>query len=226
MVEQKTGIFFVLSTPLIELPIQKTLKKTKNCSSLQRKKYNKNEENYKNHEPIAGSFVCMNRKGGAQVFDDYIDTYGRRLFGLCMHLCRNYWDAQDLYQETWLKAYKSRQRYDDSRDFGLWLSRICVNLYRDRLRRKKLLSFLPFSSQEQEESPVHQLAAPEPEDYTDLYHAVKQLPEVYRLVIVLYYFLGCSVGQTAEVLNIPAGTVKSRLSKARSLLERSLDDDG
>lgn len=160
------------------------------------------------------------------MFDDYIDTYGRRLFGLCMHLCRNYWDAQDLYQETWLKAYKSRQRYDDSRDFGLWLSRICVNLYRDRLRRKKLLSFLPFSSQEQEESPVHQLAAPEPEDYTDLYHAVKQLPEVYRLVIVLYYFLGCSVGQTAEVLNIPAGTVKSRLSKARSLLERSLDDDG
>ena len=146
------------------------------------------------------------------MFDDYIAAYGQRLFGLCMHLCRDRWDAQDLYQETWLKAYKSRQRYDDSRDFGVWISRICVNLYRDRLRRKKLLSFLPFSSQEQEESPVCQLAAPEPEQY--------------RLVIVLYYFLGCSVEQTAEALKIPAGTVKSRLSKARSLLERSLENGG
>ncbi len=160
------------------------------------------------------------------MFDDYIAAYGQRLFGLCMHLCRDRWDAQDLYQETWLKAYKSRQRYDDSRDFGVWISRICVNLYRDRLRRKKLLSFLPFSSQEQEEQPMGQLAAPEPEDYSDLHQAIGQLPEHYRLVIVLYYFLGCSVEQTAEALKIPAGTVKSRLSKARSLLERSLENGG
>ena len=148
------------------------------------------------------------------MFDDYIAAYGQRLFGLCMHLCRDRWDAQDLYQETWLK------------DFGVWISRICVNLYRDRLRRKKLLSFLSFSSQEQEESPMCQLAAPEPEDYSDLHHAIGQLPEQYRLVIVLYYFLGCSVEQTAEALKIPAGTVKSRLSKARSLLERSLENGG
>lgn len=72
---------------------------------------------------------------------------------------------------------------------------------------------------------MYQLAAPEPQDYTDLYCAIQQLPEAQRLAIVLYYFLGCNVEQTAEVLKIPAGTVKSRLSKARSLLERSLDDD-
>ena len=101
-----------------------------------------------------------------------------------------------------------------------------MNLYRDRLRRKKLLSFLPFSLQDETESPVHQLAAPEQEDYSDLYGAVADLPDKYRVVIVLYYFLGCDIAQTAAVLQIPAGTVKSRLSKARALLERSLDGNG
>ena len=163
----------------------------------------------------------MKLKGGAQVFDQYIEQYGQKLFGLCMHLCRERWDAQDLYQETWLKAYQARHGYDSSRDFGVWISRICVNLYRDKLRRKKLLSFLPFVHQEQEE----QLAAPEQEDYSDLYQAVRQLPYAYRMGVVLYYFLGCQVKQTAEVLQIAEGTVKSRLSKARSLLERSLRDD-
>ena len=163
----------------------------------------------------------MELKGGAQVFDRYIEQYGQKLFGLCMHLCRERWDAQDLYQETWLKAYQARHGYDSSRDFGVWISRICVNLYRDKLRRKKLLSFLPFVHQEQEA----QLAAPEQEDYSDLYQAVRQLPDAYRMVVVLYYFLGCQVKQTAEVLQIAEGTVKSRLSKARSLLERSMRDD-
>ena len=69
------------------------------------------------------------------------------------------------------------------------------------------------------------IAAPEQEDYSDLYQAVRQLPDAYRMVVVLYYFLGCQVKQTAEVLQIAEGTVKSRLSKARSLLERSLRDD-
>lgn len=159
------------------------------------------------------------------MFDDYIEMHGQRLFGLCMHLCRERWDAQDLYQETWLKAYQAQQNYDSSRDFGVWLTRICVNLYRDKLRRKKLLSFLPFSPQEEEQSPVHQLAAPEPEDYSDLHSAVAALPDKYRVVIVLYYFLGCDIAQTAAVLQVPSGTVKSRLSKARALLERSLDGD-
>lgn len=155
------------------------------------------------------------------MFDRYIEQYGQKLFGLCMHLCRERWDAQDLYQETWLKVYQARHGYDSSRDFGVWISKICVNLYRDKLRRKKLLSFLPFVHQEQEA----QLAAPEQEDYSDLYQAVRQLPDAYRMVVVLYYFLGCQVKQTAEVLQIAEGTVKSRLSKARSLLERSLRDD-
>ena len=72
---------------------------------------------------------------------------------------------------------------------------------------------------------MHQLAAPEPEDYSDLHSAVAALPDKYRVVIVLYYFLGCDIAQTAAVLQVPSGTVKSRLSKARALLERSLDGD-
>ena len=61
------------------------------------------------------------------MFDEYIGLYGARLYALCLRLCRYGADAQDLYQETWLRAWRARARYDTSRPFDAWLSRICVN---------------------------------------------------------------------------------------------------
>ena len=64
------------------------------------------------------------------MIDQYIRQYGKRLYGLCLTLCADPFEAEDLYQETWLKALKNLSRYDPSREFEPWLTRICVNTYR------------------------------------------------------------------------------------------------
>lgn len=69
------------------------------------------------------------------MINEYIYKYGRRLYGLCLTLCANSHDAEDLYQDTWLKVLNSLPQYDTTKDFEPWLTAICVNTYRDMLRR-------------------------------------------------------------------------------------------
>ena len=154
--------------------------------------------------------------------DQYIRKYGKRLYGLCMTLCADKHEADDLYQDTWVKVLKRFDTYDPSRDFEPWLTRLCVNTYRDRLRRLSRSPFLNFSSNETKEAFLLTATAPEKEDYSDLYAAIDQLPEKLRLTIVLFYFQDMDIEKTAQTLGIPTGTVKSRLHKARIQLKEVL----
>ena len=154
--------------------------------------------------------------------DQYIRKYGKRLYGLCMTLCADKHEADDLYQDTWVKVLKRFDTYDPSRDFEPWLTRLCVNTYRDRLRRLSRSPFLNFSSNETKEAFLLTATAPEKEDYSDLYAAIDQLPEKLRLTIILFYFEDMDIDKTAQTLGIPTGTVKSRLHKARIQLKEVL----
>lgn len=154
--------------------------------------------------------------------DQYIRKYGKRLYGLCMTLCADKHEADDLYQDTWVKVLKRFDTYDPSRDFEPWLTRLCVNTYRDRLRRLSRSPFLNFSSNETKEAFLLTATAPEKEDYSDLYAAIDQLPEKLRLTIILFYFQDMDIEKTALTLGIPTGTVKSRLHKARIQLKEVL----
>ena len=160
------------------------------------------------------------------MIDQYIRQYGKRLYGLCLTLCTNSFDADDLYQDTWLKAVKNISQYDESREFEPWLTRICVNTYRNRLRRiVKSPIFDAFSSGESKTAAIERVAAPEAEDYSQLHEAIDRLPEKLRVTVILFYFRDMDIEQTAHALNIPPGTVKSRLSKARKLLKEVLSDE-
>lgn len=158
------------------------------------------------------------------MIDEYIRQYGKRIFGLCLSLCGNRHDAEDLYQDTWLKALKEIRRYDESRPFEPWLTQICVNTYRNELRRLSRAPFVQFSSNETRDQLFATLAAPEQKDHLDLYRAIDALPEKLRLTVILFYFRDMDVNQTAQTLGIPPGTVKSRLNKARKLLKEVLTD--
>ena len=158
------------------------------------------------------------------MIDEYIRQYGKRLFGLCLSLCGNRHDAEDLYQDTWLKVLKEIRRYDESRPFEPWLTQICVNTYRNELRRLSRAPFVQFSSNETRDQLFATLAAPEQKDHLDLYRAIDALPEKLRLTVILFYFRDMDVNQTAQTLGIPPGTVKSRLNKARKLLKEVLTD--
>lgn len=159
------------------------------------------------------------------MIDEYIQQYGRRLYGLCRSLCSSPFDADDLYQETWLRVVKHMDQYDPVREFGPWLTKICVNTYRSKLRRIARSPLLDFSSNEEKDRLLDSLPAPEAKDYSPLYEAVGRLPEKLRLAVVLFYFQGMDLSATAEVLRIPVGTVKSRLNKARKTLKEVLADE-
>lgn len=157
--------------------------------------------------------------------DQYIKIYGKRLYGLCMTLCADRHEADDLYQDTWVKVIRSIDQFDRSKDFEPWLTRLCVNTYRDKLRRLSRSPFLSFSSNDAKDAVFATVAAPEQKDYTDLYAAIDRLPEKLRLAIILFYFEDMDISKTAETLGIPPGTVKSRLNKARKLLKEVLTDE-
>ena len=158
------------------------------------------------------------------MLDDYIKEYGRRLFGLCMSLCRDRTGAEDLYQETWLKALKNMHRYDPSMAFEPWLAKICVNTYKNILRRMRVSPFADFESEEEKRRQMESVPAAET-DHVALRDAIDRLPEKLRLTVILFYFRDMSLAETAAVLGIPVGTVKSRLAEARKRLKEELLDE-
>ena len=158
------------------------------------------------------------------MIDELITQYGKRLYGLCITLCSHKFEADDLYQETWLKVFNKIDKYDKEKEFEPWLSRICINIWKDLLRRKKLgMVFDNFSSPEEKEAVMEKAAADEPKDYGELYDAIQTLPEKLRITVILFYFRDMDIKQTANVLKVPPGTVKSRLNKARNLLKDILE---
>ena len=159
------------------------------------------------------------------MIDQYIQQYGRRLYGLCRSLCSDPFDADDLYQETWLSVVKHISQYDPNREFEPWLTRICVNTYRSTLRRLAKSPLLDFSNGEEKDRLLASIPAPEEKDYAPLYEAVDKLPGKLRLAVVLFYFQGEDLASAAQILHIPVGTAKSRLNKARKLLKEVLFDE-
>lgn len=104
----------------------------------------------------------------------------------------------------------------------VWLTKICVNTYRNTLRRIARSPLLNFQTNEEKDALLQSVPAPENPDYGPLYEAVDGLPEKLRLAVILFYFEEMDIAATAQVLGIPEGTVKSRLSKARKLLKEVL----
>lgn len=173
-----------------------------------------------NRRPVCG--VLISERGAQKLIDQYIRQYGKRLYGLCLSLCADPTEADDLYQDTWVQVIKHIDRYDSSRPFEPWLTRICVNTYRNFLRRVARSPLLHFKTNEEKDALLNAIPAQEREDYRPLYCAIDQLPEKYRLTVLLYYFREMDVAATAQTLGVPEGTVKSRLSKARKLLKEVL----
>ncbi len=158
--------------------------------------------------------------------DQYIRQYGKRLYGLCLTLCARPHDAEDLYQDTWMKALEHLDQYDPARPFLPWVTRICVNTYRSRLRRlARSPVFNGFPTSQEKDDLLSQVPAPEKPDYSPLHQAIDGLPEKLRVAVILYYFQDMDVNSAAQVLGVPPGTVKSRLHKARAKLKEVLGND-
>ena len=124
-------------------------------------------------------------------------------------------DADDLFQETWLRVVRARRRFDPRRRFSTWLFQIANNLCRDGFRRSGVAAR---GRAALAEAPA--AGPPDPSLRIDLARRLSALPERLREVLVLRYYRDLGEAEIAEVIGIPPGTVKSRLHAAlRALRE-------
>jgi RNA polymerase sigma-70 factor (ECF subfamily) len=124
-------------------------------------------------------------------------------------------DCEDAVQSAILKAYEKLNTLKEEQYFKTWIIRILLNeCYRLKRREQPNVSY---------EECFEFVKAEDEEDFSELYLAIKKLPERIRITIVLYYVEGYSVKEIKQILKIPAGTVKSRLAKGRKLLKNRLE---
>jgi RNA polymerase sigma-70 factor (ECF subfamily) len=143
-----------------------------------------------------------------------LERYRGPLYGTLLRLTRNPADAEELYQETFLRALKSSSTFDRSRRFKPWIFTIAKNLARDRAKRAAHRATPELRAPDELPEPKHHDTEQQWVLRADLFHALDELTEHHRKVIELRYFDGLEEPEIAEAANIPRGTVKSRLHHA------------
>ena len=138
-------------------------------------------------------------------------------------------DARDLVQTTYLKAWKAYDRYKGGASCKAWMMTIMRNTWTDQLRRRKVAgTVLPLEEEllpagQEHPAPAESLAdAMERFSDRQVVHVLLELPEPQRLAVFLSDVEGMDQAEVAEVLEVPVGTVKSRISRARALLREKL----
>ena len=156
------------------------------------------------------------------------------LFDLAKRLTGNVTLAEDLFQDTYLKAFCAFDSFDGSSKCRAWLKKIMVNTYINMYNRKRKVIFQFPSNDEFSNYPDAERKKYPNREKIDQKSLLKnfvsdevkksllQLPEEYRQTIILYDMLGFSYKEVADILSKPMGTVKSRLFRARQVLKTSL----
>lgn len=150
-----------------------------------------------------------------QIFTEQVLEAEPTLYRVAKTILRQDSVCEDAVQEAILKAYEKRETLREEHYFKTWLVRILINeCYKYTRRLRPQVSYEEYFAETAEEH----------SDYSALYAAIQDLPPRIRLVIVLYYTEGYTVEEIRQILKIPGGTVKSRLSKGRKLLKEALQE--
>jgi len=173
-------------------------------------------------------------QGDQNAFDRLFAKYQNAVYRFVCYLTQNRNDADDLFQETWLRVVKYLAKTTEIRDFKAWVFTIAINLHRDELRRKRFRR--PFWSQRQVDADFGQEAkgrslpvVPAMSADTDrveigpvLENSIACLPVKQRRVFILKEIEGFKHKEIAEILRLPVGTVKSLLFRAIKRLQKDL----
>ena len=157
------------------------------------------------------------------------------LYSGALRMTRNPADAQDLLQETMLRAYRAFHRFEPGTNLKAWLFRILTNAYINTYRKKQRQP-TSVSQDEVEEFDLYQQLKDHDPDLSvtpetivldnlvdsDIIEAIDDLPEQFRLAVVLSDVEGFSYAEMAEIMDVPLGTVMSRLHRGRKVLQKRL----
>jgi RNA polymerase sigma-70 factor (ECF subfamily) len=171
--------------------------------------------------------------GDRAEFAQFVEAYSGQVYRLAIKMLHNPQDAEDILQETFIKAYKALPKFEGRSSLSTWLYRIATNEALMFLRKKRPVQVSvdqPLENDEGDERPrqiVDWCCLPEDElmsteARSNLDRSVQQLPETLRTVFLLRDIEGLSTRETAEVLDISESAVKTRLSRARFRLREYL----
>lgn len=161
-----------------------------------------------------------------------IDRYGRDIYSFCRHLTGNVQEADELYQDTWLKIVELSVNIDAAGNIKSYCLSVALHIWKNKKRkfawRKRIAGTQDYLDEEgqeylQDNRPTSEERMLARERDKLVYQAVDQLPERLKTAILLYYMEELGITQIAEVTKVPVGTVKSRLYQARKLLEKKLE---
>lgn len=158
--------------------------------------------------------------GDQQSFEELVRRHQGLVYNLCCQMVGDREQANDLAQETFIKAYLRLREYRGSGQFRSWLCRIASRTCLDYLRSVKGKQWLPLEEQMigTDEDPLDAVRR------DDIKQAISQLPPHYRAVMGLRHQEGFSYQEIAQALGLPLATVKTHLSRARALLRRRLEE--
>jgi RNA polymerase sigma-70 factor (ECF subfamily) len=179
------------------------------------------------------TLVNRSREGDASAFNDLVRRYERKIYRLAMNITQNAEDAEDVLQETFLKAYEHLGDFQGNSKFYTWLVRIAVNEALMRLRKRKSDRTVPLDEPVEtgEETVVREIAVWDQDPETKysqeelsgiLKEAIESLRPAFRTVFVLRDIEELSTEETAQALGISVPAVKSRLLRARLQLREKL----
>ena len=159
-------------------------------------------------------------------------THLDHLYRVAFHLAKEPDEAQDLVQETYVRALGSYEQFAPGSNLKAWLTRILYNFFSDNYRQKRRWVSVESNSLEEDESDYWErvpIENPGPESHILLKElsakisaALKKIPEEFRLPITLVDMGDFSYAEAAEILSCPIGTIRSRLSRGRRLLNNHL----
>lgn len=168
--------------------------------------------------------VSKAQNGDRNAFGELVRTHSQGVLNVVYRMCGNSDLAEDAAQEAFIQAWLRLSSYKQKASFRSWLYRIAVNTAIDMLRKEKRI--LPNSIEDlnlSSSTPSPEIAAEKSERAELVREAVIKLPSASRSVLVLREYEGLSYQEIAEALEIPMGTVMSRLSYARKLLKENLE---
>jgi len=161
------------------------------------------------------------------VVERLIEQYGQEVYKIAYFYMKETQLAEDVFQEVFYKVIKNYHKFNHQSSEKTWLIRITINTCKDMLRTswiKRVTTFGVWQDSEHEYEKPYDIE--KKETNKELYELIQRLPQKYKEILLLFYYKDLTYEEISEILQIPEGTVRSRLSRAREKLKKMMNERG
>lgn len=174
-------------------------------------------------ESLNKDILALAKNGDVNAFEQILSFYEKAVFNYCLRITKNRVEAEDVTQETFIKIYTHRKSIDPEKNIKTWIFTIATNTAYDFLRKKKRKNETSL-----EDETIYNLKTYYPKEsvQSDVEKALEKINPEYKKALVLFYQQGFKYEEIAEILSIPANTVKTHISRGKEELKELLKEYG